>query len=88
MVDEPRLEEFAAEVASILDIEPHGVSADSLLVADLDFDSLAFAELSVLLMERYGSENFLAAIGDQVDVETLTVRAVFENYANGGAVAR
>ncbi len=76
-----RLEGFAGEVAGILEIDPAEVSADSLLVADLDFDSLAFVELSILLMERYRSQNFIAAIADEVDVEGLTVRSVFENYA-------
>jgi acyl carrier protein len=76
------LERFAAEVAEILDVDPGEVSVDSLLVADLDFDSLAFVELGVLLMDRYGSRNFMAAVADEVDVQALSVRSVFENYAS------
>ena len=79
------LERFAGEVAELLEVDPAGVTGESRLVADLDFDSLAFVELGVLLMERYGSRNFMAAIADRVDAESLTVRSVFENYA-GGAV--
>jgi acyl carrier protein len=76
------LEEFRLDLAAILDADPRRVLPDDRLVGDLDFDSLAFAELAVLMMERYGSQNFLAAISDGVDVEALTVRAVFENYAS------
>jgi hypothetical protein len=79
------LERFAGEVAEILELDPASVVGESLLVADLDFDSLAFVELGVLLMERYGSRNFMAAIAGDVDTRSLTVRSVFENYA-GGAV--
>jgi len=76
-----RLATFSAEVAEILGLDATAVSPDSRLVADLDFDSLAFAELAVLLMERYGSENFLGAISEDLEVRALTVRSVFENYA-------
>jgi acyl carrier protein len=75
------LDRFAVEVAGILDVDPAGVSAESRLVDDLDFDSLAFVELSILLMERYSSRNFMTAIAEDVDVKELTVRSVFENYA-------
>jgi acyl carrier protein len=75
------LDRFATEVAEILDVDPAGVSAESRLVDDLDFDSLAFVELSILLMERYSSRNFLTAISDDTDIKELTVRSVFENYA-------
>jgi acyl carrier protein len=78
---EDRLDRFATEVAEILDVDPAGVSAESRLVDDLDFDSLAFVELSILLMERYSSRNFLSAISEDTDVKELTVRSVFENYA-------
>ena len=76
------LERFTAEVAEILEVDPGEVSVDSLLVADLDFDSLAFVELGVLLMDRYGSRNFMAAVADEVDVQALSVRSVFESYAS------
>jgi acyl carrier protein len=76
------LERFGAEVAEILEVDPAEVSAESRLVADLDFDSLAFVELGILLMERYGSQNFMAAVADELDVEALTVKSVFENYAS------
>jgi acyl carrier protein len=76
------LDRFATEVAEILEVDPTEVSAESLLVADLDFDSLAFVELGILLMERYGSQNFMAAVADEIDVQALTVKSVFENYAS------
>jgi acyl carrier protein len=75
------LEGFAAEVAEIVQADPAGVRGDSLLVADLDFDSLAFVELAVLLIDRYDSRNFMAAVSGEVDVGTLTVESVYENYA-------
>lgn len=83
-VEEP-LERFAGEVAKILELDPGAVSGESRLVADLDFDSLAFVELGVLLMDRYGSRNFMAAIAGDGDTRSMTVRSVFENYV-GGAV--
>jgi acyl carrier protein len=73
-------------VAEILEIEPAEVSAESLLVADLDFDSLAFAELGIHLMQRYGSRNFMEAIADHVEAAPLTVRSVYESYASGVAI--
>lgn len=78
---------FRLEVAEILEVEPGEVSSDSRLVEDLDFDSLAFAELSILLMERYGSRNFMSAIADDVDVQALTVGSVFESYASGSVTS-
>jgi len=79
------LERFADEIAAILDLEAGSVDPESRLVADLDFDSLAFAELAVLMMERYASANFLPAISGDVETEALTVRSVFENYALASA---
>jgi acyl carrier protein len=75
------MERFLAEIAEIAGLDAAGVTPESRLVGDLDLDSLAFAELAVLMMERYGSENFLQAIAEDVEVDTLTVRSVFENYA-------
>lgn len=80
------LERFAGEVAGILECDRARVTAESRLVADLDFDSLAFVELGVLLMDRYGSRNFMAAIADRVDTESLTVRSVYDGYASGAAL--
>jgi acyl carrier protein len=76
------LARFTAEIAEILDVDPVEVSPESRLVDDLDFDSLAFVELSILLMERYGSQNFLAGVSDELDVRALTVGSVFEGYAS------
>lgn len=75
------LEGFAAEVAAIVQADPAAIRGDSRLVADLDFDSLAFVELAVLLMDRYDSRNFMAAVSGDVDVDSLTVESVYENYA-------
>jgi hypothetical protein len=75
------LERFAIEVAEIAEADPGGVAGDSRLVADLDFDSLAFVELAVLLMDRYDSRNFMGAIAGEIDPAALTVESVYENYA-------
>jgi acyl carrier protein len=85
---EEGLRKFAGEIAEILAIDPLEISGESRLVADLDFDSLAFVELGVLLMQSYGSRNFMTAIADQIDVESLTVRSVYEGYASGTALER
>jgi acyl carrier protein len=76
------LDRFTAEIAEIIDVDPAGLSAENRLVDDLDFDSLAFVELGVLLMERYGSQNFMSAVSDELDVRALTVGSVFEGYAS------
>jgi acyl carrier protein len=76
-----RLEGFAAELAAIVQADPAAVRGESRLVADLDFDSLAFVELAVLLMDRYDSRNFMAAVSGEIDVDALTVESVYENYA-------
>lgn len=75
------LERFAIEVAEIAEVDSEGVAGDSRLVADLDFDSLAFVELAVLLMDRYDSRNFMGAIAGEIDAGALTVESVYENYA-------
>ena len=76
----PSFDSFAAEVAEIAGCSVEAVSKDSLLVGDLGFDSLGFAELAVLLVDRYGGVAFASALG-QIEWESLTVGAVFENYA-------
>lgn len=75
----PSFDLFAAEVAEIAGCEAGAISKDSLLVADLGFDSLGFAELAVLLVDHYGGGAFASALG-QIEWELLSVGAVFENY--------
>lgn len=75
----PSFDSFVAGVAEIAGCEVEAISKDSLLVADLGFDSLGFAELAVLLVDHYGGEAFASALG-QIEWESLTVGAVFENY--------
>jgi acyl carrier protein len=75
------LEGFAAELAAIVQADPAAVRGESRLVADLDFDSLAFVELAVLLMDRYDSRNFMAAVSGEIDVDAQTVESIYENYA-------
>lgn len=78
----PSFDSFVAEVAEIAGCEAEAISKDSLLVGDLDFDSLGFAELAVLLVDRYGGVAFASALG-QIEWELLSVGAVFENYVVG-----
>lgn len=75
----PSFESFAAEVAEIAGCEVGAISKDSLLVGDLGFDSLGFAQLAVLLVDHYGGEAFASALG-QIEWESLSAGAVFENY--------
>ena len=76
----PSFESFAAGIAAIAGCEPETVSRESLLVGDLALDSLGFAELAVMLADRYGGEAFAAAL-EQIEWESLNVGSVFDNYA-------
>lgn len=79
-VASPSFDGFVAEIAAIAGCESEAVSRESLLVGDLGFDSLGFAELAVLLADRYGGEGFASAL-EQIEWDSLSVGAVFDNYA-------
>jgi hypothetical protein len=73
----PALQSF---MALLTDIAPNSgvpISPDSKLMADLEFDSLAFARLAVLLYEHYGVEGLSTA--SLRSGEDLTVETFFSN---------
>jgi acyl carrier protein len=60
-------------------IEAAAIQPQSLLADDLGFDSLAFAELGVLLEERYGATQLVDQL-ETIEWKTLTAGVVFDNY--------
>jgi acyl carrier protein len=52
--EEREWRKFAEHVAAISDVVPEQIATDTLLVADLDMDSVSLVELAVMLDEYFG----------------------------------
>lgn len=71
--------QFIEELRGIAPREGISVRPESDLIADLGFDSLAFAQLGVLLYERYGQDG--AGIAASLrERDTATVESVFRTF--------
>lgn len=79
MITKPGWDQFASELADMTWLQAEAIRPGSRLVDDLDFDSLAFAELGVLLEERYGTDQLVEQLED-IEWTALTVGMVFDNY--------
>ncbi len=73
------LGQFIEELRGIAPREGVTVRPDSDLIADLGFDSLAFAQLGVLLYERYRQDGAGIAASLQ-EHDTATVESVFRTF--------
>jgi acyl carrier protein len=75
-------ETFAAEVAEIAQVPAAEVMADTRVLEDLGLDSLALAELGVVLVDKYD----LWSLSSDLEVrrwENLSVRALYDEYLTG-----
>jgi acyl carrier protein len=75
-------EEFVAEVAAIANVPESEVLPETRVLEDLALDSLALAELGVVLVDKYGtwsSSNHL----EQRRWDNVTVRELYDNYLGG-----
>jgi acyl carrier protein len=70
-------EAFAAKVAEVADVRPDEVGRETRLVDDLGVDSLALAELVVLLLVDYGLEDLSESLQDS-DWGELKVGALYD----------
>jgi acyl carrier protein len=76
-------EQFVAELAAIAQVCETEIQPDSRVLEDLALDSLALAELGVVLVDKYGtwsSSNHLEARR----WDNVTVRELYDDYLGGG----
>jgi acyl carrier protein/RimJ/RimL family protein N-acetyltransferase len=75
-------EEFLAEVASIADVDAADVHPDTRVLEDLALDSLALAELGVVLVDRYDTWSLSRELETR-SWENVTVRDLYDEYLTG-----
>jgi acyl carrier protein len=72
-------EDFTGEVASIAGVPSDRIHAETRILEDLGLDSLALAELAVVLVEKYD----MWSVSKQLETRTwadVTVRDLFDEY--------
>ena len=77
--DEHRWERFVHAIAAAAQVRPEAISRTTRLDDDLGIDSLALAELVVMLIVDFGMET-LADDFDERDWSGVTVGALYEEY--------
>ncbi len=77
--DEQQWERFVNAIAAAAQVRPETISRASRLEYDLGIDSLALAELVVMLIVDFGMGT-LADDFDQRDWSGITVGALYEEY--------
>lgn len=77
--DDERWEHFARAVAAAAQVRPEAISRTTRLEDDLGIDSLALAELVVMLIVDFEMET-LADDFDQRNWSEVTVGALYEEY--------
>jgi hypothetical protein len=77
------IEGFIAELREIAPRKEAPIHPGSDLTADLGFDSLAFAQLGVLLYERYRPDGAVVAANLR-ERDTATVESVFRTFILSG----
>ena len=75
-------EDFAAQVAELVEWPPDKVLRTTRVIEDLCLDSLSLAELVVILVERYDMSGLWQTLEDRV-WENLTVGALYDEYLTG-----
>lgn len=58
-------ERFAAEIARIAEVPPTDVDADTRIIEDLGYDSLALAELALVLIDDFDMEALAESLADK-----------------------
>jgi acyl carrier protein len=76
--------EFVAKVAELAAIEPDRIGPKTRIVEDLGLDSIALAELVVLLIDDYGVEPLSAGL-EQRTWEGVTVGSLFDESRDAAA---
>jgi acyl carrier protein len=75
-------DDFAGQLAELADCPPERVHRDTRVIEDLGLDSLALAELVVVLMEKYRMSSVSQTLEDRV-WENFTVGALYDEYLAG-----
>jgi acyl carrier protein len=77
------LQAFISELAALLEVSAETIDPDARLIEDLGIDSVALAEMIVLLITDYGAEE-LAARLEFERWENRTVREVVSIFCDPG----
>lgn len=75
-------EEFVREVAGIAEVSPDSVDEQSRILEDLGLDSLALAELGVVLVDKYDTYSLSRELETR-RWDNVTVRALYDEYLTG-----
>jgi acyl carrier protein len=75
-------EDFAAQVAELVEWPPDKLLPTTRVIEDLGLDSLSLAELVVILVERYDMNGLSQTLEERV-WENLTVGALYDEYLTG-----
>jgi hypothetical protein len=81
-VEKATWEQFRAAVAEISSVPEDGLGCDSRLIADLQLDSLALAEVLVLLTVDFEMDGLADQLAER-DWNTITLGALYEEYKSG-----
>ncbi len=76
---EPDWDRFAAEIACIAEVAPTDVSPETRIVEDLGYDSLALAELALVLIDDSEMDDVADSLVDKTWTG-VTVGELYEQY--------
>jgi hypothetical protein len=76
-------EEFATQLAELVERPPDEVLPTTRVIEDLGLDSLALAELVLILVEKYEMGGLSKTLEERV-WENVTAGALYDEYLTGG----
>jgi acyl carrier protein len=77
-------EDFVTEVAAIAEVPATQITAETRVLEDLALDSLALAELGVVLVDKYDTHSLSRELETR-RWDNVTVRSLYEEYLTGAA---
>lgn len=77
-------EDFVKEVAAIAEVPDGEITAETRVLEDLALDSLALAELGVVLVDKYDTHSLSRDLETRL-WDNVTVRSLYEEYLTGTA---
>ncbi|HEX8075822.1 MAG TPA: hypothetical protein VF545_12685 [Thermoleophilaceae bacterium] len=77
-------ERFAAEIAQIAEVPSTEVGPEARIVEDLGYDSLALAELALVLIDDYDMEALAESLGEKT-WDGVTAGQLYDEYCSAAA---
>jgi acyl carrier protein len=77
-------EDFVTDVAAIAEVPATQITAETRVLEDLALDSLALAELGVVLVDKYDTHSLSRELETR-RWDNVTVRSLYEEYLTGAA---